>query len=1635
MSETALRVKLIASWAPSAQVCEMWDRMSQGDLRWNDIQVTASDDADFFVILDWPWEGEFYKPERTIVFQMEPWCALPSQTWGVKTWGEWSRPDPTRFLQVRSHRQFPNNGFWQLAATYHELRTRPIVKTGTLASIISGKYFDPGHVQRVDFLRYIERRDDDVVRVDMYAYDNPLGFSSWVGPHPPGLKDAALLPYRYFLGVENNREHNFITEKLYEPLLTETLCFYSGAPNADEHIDPRAFIAIDLDDFDQAFHVIREAILRDEWSRRIEYIRREKRKVLEHLQFFPTLERVLRHEFRFSAPPNDREVAYHKYFAADIGRPAERVAFLHSYTRDHDTSILRELLRTIEGSGLLTRLDRLYIVNVGDEISLPPEHQRSGGKIRLIHRTDDASLAEKLTLDLVHDFAFFHPEARLLYLHTKGASGGKGRQEIADWRRLMAHTVVDRFEECLTALDHHDAVGCELTAAPRPHFSGNFWWARADHVNSLAPVPAGDRHEAEMWVLNGGACRALSLHDSGVDHYEVRYPPAQYAPSQHASSSICLAMIVRDAAPFVEETLASVADIIDHWVVVDTGSVDDTAGVVQRFFDARGIPGSLEHRPWVGFAHNRTEAIALCRGRADYAFMVDADDLLVGTPDLQQLTADCYRVRFGPGFTYWRPALFHLDRQWEYRGALHEYPVCLEEGATFENLGGDHHFVFRSLGGRGNDPQRFQRDVAVLTADWEEHPGDARTAFYLAQSHRDARDDEQAMEWYARRATMPGWVEETYVAMYEYAKALERTGAPTADIVAAHERASAFRPSRAESLYALARHYRLAGEWQAGYDAACRADEVPFPDDTLFVHGDVYRWSSTDERAICAHYLGRHEETVELCEQLLRSPDLPLNQRDRVLGNRNFSIAHVAEARRVHRPDLVRLVAARVSEPRPDPQVTLTITTCRRRDLFERTIDSFLACCSDIEAIDRWICIDDGSSAQDRAAMQARYPFFEFIFEPEEMRGHARSMNRLLAEVSTPYWLHLEDDWDFVSVGALVTHARAVLDDDPTLLQVVLNRDYAETLAHDRLVGSELVCGEHAGAYRRHVHRPHGSSELDALFRDNPGCQTNAHWPGFSLMPSMIRTAAIKQVGAFNPGSAHFERDMAVRAYSAGWGVGFLDTIVAVTTGRLRGDSRPDAPPNAYALNGMAQFARHTPAAVYLVPSATGDGADVRDEWRRQFPAEGSWNGVCLTSDPVAADLFLVTDRPAPGVAVPPPDRTVVVQTRPADGAEPAPDLSGFAQVRSFALAANVARWTLPMTYDQVWVTPALKTADRSPGTGDLAPYRYTVVVEDVAVDNHFSPRLVDAVVSECLTFYWGCPNLEAILDPDAFIRLPTPDVAAHEALIADALVRGEYERRLPALRRAKRRILEDLQLAPTLARVAAGIRVVEGLSVHVINLDRRPDRLKGFRQRFETAAGPALAARCERFTAIDGADLVLTDDIAHMFRGSEFPLRRAQTACALGHLALWTEVATGDGTPALIFEDDAVPGADFRSRLVEVCSLLEGRDDGPDVVFLGVSRFPDAAAPASPVQCVRPFDPAGLMGGTFAYVITRRGAQRLLEIARRDGIAYGIDTFLMRQAGALQILTAVPEFVTAPVAVRDAPPVDSDIQYSFDTL
>ena len=115
-------------------------------------------------------------------------------------------------------------------------------------------------------------------------------------------------------------------------------------------------------------------------------------------------------------------------------------------------------------------------------------------------------------------------------------------------------------------------------------------------------------------------------------------------------------MIVRNEAHIIHEALDSVAPYISSWVIVDTGSDDGTQDLIRNHMAGLGIPGELHERPWRNFAHNRSEALELAQGRADYIWVMDADDPLVGVPDFTRLSADIYCMRYIDRvvYTFWR---------------------------------------------------------------------------------------------------------------------------------------------------------------------------------------------------------------------------------------------------------------------------------------------------------------------------------------------------------------------------------------------------------------------------------------------------------------------------------------------------------------------------------------------------------------------------------------------------------------------------------------------------------------------------------------------------------------------------------------------------------------------------------------------------------------------------------------------------------------------------------------------------------------------------------------------------------------------------------------------------------------------
>lgn len=79
-----------------------------------------------------------------------------------------------------------------------------------------------------------------------------------------------------------------------------------------------------------------------------------------------------------------------------------------------------------------------------------------------------------------------------------------------------------------------------------------------------------------------------------------------------------------------------------------------------------------------------------------------------------------------------------------------------------------------------------------------------------------------------------------------------------------------------------------------------------------------------------------------------------------------------------------------------------------------------------------------------------------------------------------------------------------------------------------------------------------------------------------------------------------------------------------------------------------------------------------------------------------------------------------------------------------------------------------------------LAPYRYSLVIENVAERNYFTEKLIDAVLCDTVPIYWGCPNISDFLDTSGMV-ICKGEADLRRAI--DAMSEADYAARLPALR------------------------------------------------------------------------------------------------------------------------------------------------------------------------------------------------------------------------------------------------------------
>jgi hypothetical protein len=176
-------------------------------------------------------------------------------------------------------------------------------------------------------------------------------------------------------------------------------------------------------------------------------------------------------------------------------------------------SVIKEQLSILVRSGLYMKTSQLYIFicmfndeNKNELIKLF-SYFDVDKKITLI--TTDKNLYEKFAINMYKKYIQDDSPYYFYYFHTKAVS--RIEDKYVAIRKILNFYVLSKPDININLLNYYDAVGCSLSAYPKIHFSGNFWWAKSDYTAKLIEPIRNTYLAPEMYICSGEGGKFISL--------------------------------------------------------------------------------------------------------------------------------------------------------------------------------------------------------------------------------------------------------------------------------------------------------------------------------------------------------------------------------------------------------------------------------------------------------------------------------------------------------------------------------------------------------------------------------------------------------------------------------------------------------------------------------------------------------------------------------------------------------------------------------------------------------------------------------------------------------------------------------------------------------------------------------------------------------------------------------------------------------------------------------------------------------------------------------------------------------------------------------------------------------------------
>lgn len=251
-------------------------------------------------------------------------------------------------------------------------------------------------------------------------------------------------------------------------------------------------------------------------------------------------------------------------------------------------------------------------------------------------------------------------------------------------------------------------------------------------------------------------------------------------------SKLSLAMIVRDCAKDLDQALATIRPYVDEAVIVDTGSLDNTKAVAEKW------DCTIHDFPWIDdFSAARNFSFEKCSN--DAVLWLDSDDVVINAPVLTDTAkkivlqqADALFVRYDYEFDQsghcttrlWRERVTDR-RRFVWRAPIHE---C--QCATWRYQGA---YVKPEFGLIKHTRQRedteaarvrLERNVRILERTNEQGKMETRLLFYWGNTLVGLGRHQEAVSCYIKYVQQSGVPEERYAALIAMSECYRQLNQP-----------------------------------------------------------------------------------------------------------------------------------------------------------------------------------------------------------------------------------------------------------------------------------------------------------------------------------------------------------------------------------------------------------------------------------------------------------------------------------------------------------------------------------------------------------------------------------------------------------------------------------------------------------------------------------------------------------------------------------------------------------------------------------------------------------------------------------------------------------------------------------------